>query len=171
MKEQINFFDIVVKTQETICEMLEIDGDEVIIGRHIVLAEGDIVKLNSLKKCIEILEQFRTELSNHLLKLDRIDKILEMISQGTISGGTSEEAKARLNYILRLKKAIDSIVKYLNIPGILEKDAIHAIRELIDLVPGIKQRGRTGRPHPPPFDFPINPWNPITIRVCDEYTI
>jgi hypothetical protein len=171
MKEQINFFDIVARTQETMCEMLEIEGDKVIIGGHIVLTEGDIVELNSLKKCIEILDKFRTELSSHRLKLDRIDKILEMISPENISGGSFEEAKARFNYILHLKKAIDSVVKYLNIPQILEKDAIHAIRDLIDLVPGIKDRGRTGRPHHPPFDLPINPWNPITIRVCDEYTI
>ncbi|MFA4958006.1 MAG: hypothetical protein WC556_13645 [Candidatus Methanoperedens sp.] len=176
MKEQNNFFDIVVNTQKTIREMLEMEGDKVIIGGHMVLAEGDIVELNSLKVCIGILGRFRNELSSYLQELDRIDKILEILHQGEISDGTSEEAEERFNYILRLKKAIDRVVRYLNIPDILGKDAYLAIRELINLVPGIRHKGRTGIPHHPPFDFPKNPttiksWGPITVKVCNEYTI
>jgi len=55
--------------------------------------------------------------------------------------------------LTRLAIAIEKVIKYLELPEILENDANLAIYELVDLVTG----GRSVLP--------------ITINVCEEYTI
>lgn len=142
MRVKENYHEILGNAQKTVHSVFRITdrGIEIDNGKA-VLIEGDL-KLGSLREGMTVLKRARENLSDCLYKLEQVEKIREIAKSGELSGGTADDVEDRLNYISCLMKALERTIRYLDISQILEKEAIVAIRELVDIVTG-------GKPAPP----------------------
>jgi hypothetical protein len=153
MTRKENYYEIWAASQETVRRLFKITPVGIKIGNsRVILVEGDL-KLQSLDEGIGTLEGARKELEYCLRSMQQILSVREIAKSGEISGGTAKDVEDRLDYISRFTGAVERAIKYLGVPQILEKDAFLVICELAKLVRG-------GSPAPP-----------ITITICEEYTI
>lgn len=153
MREKYDYYEIWSKSQNTVRSLFRKNnrGIEICDGK-IILVDGD-VQMKSLRDGLNALKMAKGRLCECLNEMKQVEKVKEKATIGDISGGTAQDVENRLDYVSRLAIAIEKVIKYLEIPDILEKDANLAIHELVDLVTG-------GRSVPP-----------ITIKICEEYTI
>jgi hypothetical protein len=157
MRKRYDYYEIWSSSQNTVRSLFRKNnrGIEICDGK-IILVDGD-AQMKSLRDGLYALEEAKGRLGNCLNMMEQVGKVKEKAKIGDFSGGTAEDVDKRLNYVSRLAMAIEKVIKYLEIPDILEKNANLAIHELVGLV-----TVTGGRSSPSP---------PITITVCEEYTI